>query len=216
MSYREALKSLRLAYKLTQGEFAELLQVSKATIQKLEAGSYPPSEKVRARLVELFGAEKFRTELRPRVETGDLRVVKEVFGDLFDLVDANVADGLSARLQASGQTINLAEAYMELKNNYSEFRDVVRSQQDTIRDLSSTSKTMAESNKNLSVSTQNFSESSKILAESTYTTSISIKNFSESNKTLAESTKTLAESNRNLSVSIKNFSAGRRNAAGKR
>jgi transcriptional regulator with XRE-family HTH domain len=160
--YAEAFKSLRYAYRLTQVEFAELLRVSKPTIQKLEAGDYPPSEKITARLAELFRSEKFRIELRSRVETGDLRSVGMAFGGLLELVDAEDAASLaqaSSVLSASGLPENLAGAYADMKRDHAEFLAMMRSQQDTIHNLS-------ESGKSFAVSTQNLSETSRSLAES--------------------------------------------------
>ena len=176
MSYAEAFKSLRHAYKLTQAEFAELLQVSKPTIQKLEAGDYPPSEKMTARLAELFRSERFRTELRPRVEAGDLRFVGMAFGALLEFVDANDA-AVPPALAASPES--MAGVYEDLKKDHAEFLAMMRSQQDTIHNLS-------ESTNNLSVSTKSLSESTKSFAAST-------QNLSETSRSLAESNKSLTE-----------------------
>ena len=169
MVYAEAFKSLRYAYRLTQVEFAELLQVSKPTIQKLEAGDYPPSEKITARLAELFRSEKFRIELRSRVETGDLRSVGMAFGGLLELVDAEDAASLaqaSSVLSASGLPENLAGAYADMKRDHAEFLAMMRSQQDTIHNLSESTHNLSESTKSFAVSTQNLSETSRSLAES--------------------------------------------------
>lgn len=178
MGYAEAFKSLRHAYKLTQAEFAELLQVSKPTIQKLEAGDYPPSEKMTARLAELFRSERFRTELRPRVEAGDLRFVGMAFGALLEFVDANDA-AVSPAPDLPDLTGSLAGVYEDMKRDHAEFLAMMRSQQDTIHNLS-------ESTNNLSVSTKSLSESTKSFAAST-------QNLSETSRSLAESNKSLTE-----------------------
>jgi len=179
MNYAEAFKSLRHAYGLTQIEFAEVLRVSKPTIQKLEAGDYPPSEKITVRLGELFRSEKFRSEFRPRVETGDLRSVGVAFGDLLGLVDAEKSTSLPQSSPIPVPSGNITDAYEDLRKDYAEFREIVRSQQDTIREL-------ATSSKNFSVSTVNFSESTKNLSETAVNLSASNKNLSESVKSLAE------------------------------
>lgn len=190
MNYADAFKSLRHAYGLTQVEFAELLRVSKPTIQKLEAGDYPPSEKITVRLAELFRSEKFRSEFRSRVETGDLCSVGVAFGDLLGFVDAEESTSLPLSSPVSAPSGNMADAYADLRKDYAEFREIVRSQQDTIRDLSAS---VSESNKNLSVSNKNLSESTKSFAVSTENFSETAKNLSESNKNLSESVKSLAE-----------------------
>jgi len=141
VSYAEALKSLRLAYNLTQVEFAKLLQVSKPTIQKLEAGDYPPSEKVTARLAELFQSEKFRSTFRPRVDAGDLYSVKIAFGNLLELADAKSAASLPPVQPISVLPDNPTNT--DLNKYYTELWAVIRSQEHTIQ-------TLAESNKNLS------------------------------------------------------------------
>jgi len=192
VSYAEAFKALRLAYRMTQVEFAGLLQVSKPTIQKLEAGNYPPSEKMAARLAELFRSEKFRSEFRPRVETGDLGSVKEAFGSLLELADAEGAPPPSAPNLPDG----LADAYTK---DHVEFLAMMRSQQDTIHTLSKSTENFSESTKNIAESNKNMSETGKTLAKST-------ENLSETGKTLALSTKNLSESSKNLSESNKNMS----------
>ena len=199
MSYAEAFKALRLAYKMTQVEFAGLLQVSKPTIQKLEAGNYPPSEKMAARLAELFRSEKFRSEFRPRVETGDLGSVKKAFGSLLELADAEGAPPPSAPNLPDG----LADAYTK---DHVEFLAMMRSQQDTIHTLSKSTENFSESTKNIAESNKNMSETGKTLAKSTENLSESSKNMSETGKTLALSTKNLSESSKNLSESNKNMS----------
>jgi transcriptional regulator with XRE-family HTH domain len=176
VGYAEAFKSLRHAYKLTQAEFAELLQVSKPTIQKLEAGDYPPSEKMTARLAELFRSERFRTELRPRVEAGDLRFVGMAFGALLEFADAGDAT-VSPAPDQPDLPDSLAGVYKDMKRDHAEFLAMMRSQQDTIHNLS-------ESSKSFAVSTQNLSETSKTLATST-------QNLSETNRSLAESNNNL-------------------------
>jgi len=144
LSYADAFKSLRHAYKLTQVEFAKLLQVSKPTIQKLEAGSYMPSEKMAARLVELFRSDRFKNEFKPRVNAGDLRSVGVAFGNLLDLVYAE--EEASA---ASVPVDNSGGVYADIKKDYAEFQAMVRSQQETIRNLSESNKNLAESIKHL-------------------------------------------------------------------
>ena len=188
MSYAEAFKALRLAYKMTQAGFAELLQVSKPTIQKLEAGNYPPSEKMAARLAELFRSEKFRSELRPRVETGDLSSVKAAFGSLLERADAEDAASSAQATSAPDLPNCLTDAYTK---DHVEFLAMMRSQQDTIH-------TLSESGKSLAKSTENFSESSKSIAESNKTLAKSTENLSESNKNMSETSKTLSESNKKL------------------
>jgi len=206
VGYAEAFKALRHAYKLTQAEFAELLCVSKATVQKLEAGDYPPSEKMTARLAELFRSEKFRSEFRPRVEAGDLRSVGVAFGGLLEIADAECAASLPPNPPVSMSVLpdSLVNVYTDLRRDHAEFLAMMRSQQDAIQNFS-------ESSKNLSESTQTLSESTKILAESNRNMSESTKTFAESNKNLSESTKTLAESNKNMSESTKTLVESNRN-----
>jgi DNA-binding XRE family transcriptional regulator len=195
MNYADAFKSLRHAYRLTQAEFAKLLQISKPTVQKLEGGNYPPSEKITAGLVELFRSERFRSEFRPRVEAGDLHPVRAAFGDLLDLVDAEMGGALPVLGRpASVPTGNIADIYADLRKDYSEFRDIVRAQQTTIQTLSESSHNWSLTGKNLSDSTKNLTETSKNLSESTKNFSISTKNLSESNKNLSESIKNLTGS----------------------
>ena len=196
MSYAEAFKALRLAYKMTQAGFAELLQVSKPTIQKLEAGNYPPSEKMAARLAELFRSEKFRSELRPRVETGDLSSVKAAFGSLLERADAEDAASSAQATSAPDLPNCLTDAYTK---DHVEFLAMMRSQQDTIHTLSKSTENFSESTKNIAESNKNMSETGKTLAKST-------ENLSETGKTLALSTKNLSESSKNLSESNKNMS----------
>ena len=153
MSYADAFKSLRYAYRQTQAEFAELLEVSKPTIQKLEAGKYPPSEKIIVRLAELFRTERFSNEFRQRVEAGDLRSVKTVFGDLLEPIGIEGTASLSSAYPVSAQSNNLAE---DLKM----FQELVRSQQDTIKNLSVSNKNLSETSKSLSESVKNLSKDS--------------------------------------------------------
>jgi DNA-binding XRE family transcriptional regulator len=169
VNYADAFKALRHAYRLTQVEFAKLLQVSKPTIQKLEAGDYPPSEKITAGLAALFRSDRFRGEFRARVEAGDLHSVRVAFGDLLDLVDAEKGEDSTVLSSTS-----IAEIYADLRKDYSEFRDIVRSQQNTIQTLSESTKHLSESTKNLTESGKNWSESNKNLSES-------IKNLTEGN-----------------------------------
>jgi len=196
VSYAEAFKSLRHAYRMTQAGFAELLQVSKPTIQKLEAGNYPPSEKMAARLAELFRSEKFRGEFMPRVETGDLGSVKEAFGSLLELADAEGAASSARAAPAPTLPNGLTDAYTK---DHVEFLSMMRSQQDTIHTLSKSTENFSESTKNIAESNKNMSETGKTLAKST-------ENLSESSKTLAVSTKNLSESNKNMSETSKTLS----------
>jgi len=200
VSYAEAFKALRLAYKMTQAGFAELLQVSKPTIQKLEAGNYPPSEKMAARLAELFRSEKFRSEFRPRVETGDLSSVKAAFGSLLERADAEDAASSAQATSAPDLPNCLTEAYTK---DHVEFLAMMRSQQDTIHTLSKSTENFSESTKNIAESNKNMSETGKNLSESSKTLAESNKNMSETGKTLAKSTEKLSESNKTLSESNK-------------
>ncbi|MDR2577998.1 MAG: helix-turn-helix transcriptional regulator [Chitinispirillales bacterium] len=166
MNYADAFKAIRHAYRLTQVEFAQLLRVSKPTIQKLEAGDYPPSEKITAGLVELFRSERFRGEFRSRVEAGDLHSVRAAFGDLLDLVDGEKGVPLPSALSSITSTPNLADVYADLRKDYTEFREIVLSQQTTIQTLSRSTENLSESAKNWSESGRNLSESNKNLSES--------------------------------------------------
>jgi transcriptional regulator with XRE-family HTH domain len=146
---KEAFKALRLAYGLTQIEFAILLKVSKPTIQKLEAGEYPPSNKINARLVELFQTDRFRNELRPRVEGGDLNSIKVAFGRLLERVDVEAATSLSPEPLVSSLSDADATAYEDLKRQYNELIAIIRSQQGVIQTLSETNKNLIKSNSGL-------------------------------------------------------------------
>jgi transcriptional regulator with XRE-family HTH domain len=137
---KEAFKALRLAYGLTQLEFAKLLRVSKPTIQKLEAGEYLPSEKINARLVELFHTDKFKSELRPRVEGGDLNSIRVAFGKLLERVDVEAATSLSPESLVSSLSDD---------NAYTELVAIIRSQQGVIQKLSESNKDLVTTNNNL-------------------------------------------------------------------
>ncbi len=50
MAYKEAVKKLRLNMLMTQEEFAKLLDVSFATINRWETGKYIPTIKARRKL----------------------------------------------------------------------------------------------------------------------------------------------------------------------
>ena len=54
MTYKEAVKKLRLKMLMTQEEFTKLLDVSFATINRLETGKYIPTIKVRRKLQPYF------------------------------------------------------------------------------------------------------------------------------------------------------------------
>ena len=59
MAYKEAVKKLRLKMLMTQDEFAKLLDVSFATINRWETGKYVPTIKARRRLQPYF--EKYNS-----------------------------------------------------------------------------------------------------------------------------------------------------------
>jgi len=203
VSYAEALKSLRLAYRLTQVEFAELLQVSKPTIQKLEAGDYPPSEKMTARLAELFRSEKFRNEFRPRVDAGDLRPVGIAFGGLLEIADAEAA----ALSPASPMPVIPDNPV----NTDQKFWAMMCSQQNTIENLSESGKSLADSQKNFSESTKSLAEAQNNLSESSKSLAKSQDNLSESTKSLADAQKDLSRSNKNLSETTKDLAESNKN-----
>ena len=54
MTYKEAVKKLRLKMLMTQEKFAKLLDVSFATINRLEIDKYVPTIKVRRKLQSYF------------------------------------------------------------------------------------------------------------------------------------------------------------------
>ena len=54
---KTTIKELRAANKLTQAAFAQVIGVSAATVAAYEAGRTGPSEKVVARIRELYGAD---------------------------------------------------------------------------------------------------------------------------------------------------------------
>ena len=53
MKYKELVKKLRDKLIITQGELAELLGVSFASINRWETGKHEPTTKVKRRIVEL-------------------------------------------------------------------------------------------------------------------------------------------------------------------
>lgn len=61
MTYKEAVKKLRLKMLMTQEEFAKLLDVSFATINRWETGKYVPTIKARRNLQPYF--EKYNIEV---------------------------------------------------------------------------------------------------------------------------------------------------------
>lgn len=54
MTYKEAVKKLRLKILMTQEEFVKLLDVSFATINRWETGKYIPTIKARRKLQPYF------------------------------------------------------------------------------------------------------------------------------------------------------------------
>lgn len=54
MDYKEAVKKLRLKMLMTQEEFAKLLDVSFATINRWKIGKYIPTIKARRKLQPYF------------------------------------------------------------------------------------------------------------------------------------------------------------------
>lgn len=61
MNYSDALKKLRNKMLMTQVEFAEMLGVSFATINRWETGKYKPTMKARRKLAPLF--KKYNIEV---------------------------------------------------------------------------------------------------------------------------------------------------------
>lgn len=61
MTYKEAVKKLRLKMLMTQEEFAILLDVSFATINRWETGKYIPTIKARRKLRPYF--KKYNIEV---------------------------------------------------------------------------------------------------------------------------------------------------------
>lgn len=55
MTYKEAVKKLRLKMLMTQEEFAKLLDVSFATINRWETGKYVQTIKAKRKLQPYFG-----------------------------------------------------------------------------------------------------------------------------------------------------------------
>jgi len=62
MNYQRLVKELRLKLILTQQEFAELLGVSFASINRWESGRHEPTTKVKRRIVELSKQYQIQTE----------------------------------------------------------------------------------------------------------------------------------------------------------
>lgn len=61
MTYKEAVKKLRLKMLMTQEEFAKLLDVSFATVNRWEAGKFKPTTKPKRKLAHYF--EKYGIEV---------------------------------------------------------------------------------------------------------------------------------------------------------
>ena len=61
MTYKEAVKKLRLKMLMTQEEFAKLLDVSFATLNRWETGKYIPTIKARRKLQPYF--EKYNIDV---------------------------------------------------------------------------------------------------------------------------------------------------------
>ena len=61
MTYKEAVKKLRLKMLMTQEGFAKLLDVSFATINRWETGKYVPTIKARRKLQSYF--KKYNVEV---------------------------------------------------------------------------------------------------------------------------------------------------------
>lgn len=62
MNYQRLVKELRLKLILTQQEFAELIGVSFASINRWESGRHEPTTKVKRRIVELCKQYQIKTE----------------------------------------------------------------------------------------------------------------------------------------------------------
>lgn len=62
MNYQQLVKELRIKLILTQKEFAELLGVSFASINRWESGRHEPTTKVKRRVVELCKQYHIKTE----------------------------------------------------------------------------------------------------------------------------------------------------------
>lgn len=62
MNYRKLVKELRLKLILTQQEFAEVLGVSFASINRWESGRHEPTTKVKRRIVELCKQYQIKME----------------------------------------------------------------------------------------------------------------------------------------------------------
>jgi len=62
MNYQRLVKELRLRLILTQQEFAELLGVSFASINRWESGRHEPTTKVKRRIVELCKQYQIKME----------------------------------------------------------------------------------------------------------------------------------------------------------
>ena len=54
MNYAEAVKTLRKKMLLTQAEFADLLGVAFASVNRWENGAYEPTMKIKRKLAPLF------------------------------------------------------------------------------------------------------------------------------------------------------------------
>lgn len=61
MNYAEAIKKLRKKMLFTQAEFAELFNVTFATVNRWEANHFEPTMKVKRKLAPLF--EKYEIEV---------------------------------------------------------------------------------------------------------------------------------------------------------
>ena len=61
MTYKEAVKNLRLKMLMTQEEFAKLIDVSLVTINRWETGKYIPTIKARKKLQPYF--KKYNNEV---------------------------------------------------------------------------------------------------------------------------------------------------------
>lgn len=61
MMYRDAIKTLRNKMILSQMEFAKMLDVSFATVNRWETGKYAPTIKARRKLKPYF--EKYKIEV---------------------------------------------------------------------------------------------------------------------------------------------------------
>ena len=62
MNYQQLVKELRVKLILTQQEFAELLGVSFASINRWESGRHEPTTKVKRKIVELCKKNHIKLE----------------------------------------------------------------------------------------------------------------------------------------------------------